>query len=186
MQGPGTIPLDACIKSVAIVVSYACAGEVCITLFNRNFVRFIDRKQTMRRSLPDYGCTFIPVSCSPFCTDAGMRNWFELCGFRASHCSTVSISDHAMRPVVAVVVVIQKIVYSVSTLPRFLSSQVPMILSFYGLRTLSLVNDLVRKGSRGNAWSYAPSFACLRRRTNDLRQRTAPTSASPTVRRIRA
>jgi hypothetical protein len=83
MQGPGTIARDASIKGVVTVAPYACAGEVCITLLNRSFVRFIDRKKTVCRSSPDYGYTFIPVSCGPFCTDAGVRNWFELCFYPA-------------------------------------------------------------------------------------------------------
>jgi len=74
MQAPDTIPLDASIKSVAIVVSYARADEVCIALLIRNFVSFIDRNQTTYGGVPEHGYTFHPYASYACRTDAGLRN----------------------------------------------------------------------------------------------------------------
>jgi hypothetical protein len=105
MLGPCKKPLDASIKSVAIVVSYDRAGEVCITLLNRSFVSFIDRKQTRHSSVPEHGYAFNPCACYAGCTDAGMRNWFELCFYPASWAGTDGRSSHCHAAVVVQVMI---------------------------------------------------------------------------------
>ena len=73
MQRPGTILVDASIKRVAFSAVYACVDKVHNTVLNRNFVTFIDRKQTRYGMIPDQGYTFNQNACYACRTDAGIR-----------------------------------------------------------------------------------------------------------------
>ena len=74
MLGPGEIPLDASIKSVAFSAAYACVDKENIILLNGIFVSFIDRKQTRHDRIPEHGYTFNPGACYACGTDAGITN----------------------------------------------------------------------------------------------------------------
>jgi len=105
MQAPDTIPLDASIKSVAIVVSYARADEVCITLLIRNFVSFIGRNQTTYGGVPEHGYTFNPYASYACRTDAGIRNLPEFCFYPVLCSGTAGSSSHFHAAVVVQVMV---------------------------------------------------------------------------------
>jgi len=74
MLGPGEIPRDASIKSVAFSAAYTCVDKVRITLALKSFVSCIDRKQTRHGRIAEHGYTFNPGACYACGTDAGIRN----------------------------------------------------------------------------------------------------------------